>query len=66
MQYEEMDLKKLKKIRSFYRSELTKLQKILKNKRKKKEEKCQHVWVKDVSASFGWSRYDCNLCGKYR
>jgi hypothetical protein len=61
-----MDLKKLKKIRSHYRSELMKLQKILKMKRKKNEEKCQHIWEKDMSARGGRSHYDCKKCGLYR
>jgi hypothetical protein len=66
MQYEEMDLKKLKKIRAHYRSELIKLQKILKMKRKKNEEKCTHIWSKDMSARGGRSHYDCKKCGLYR
>jgi hypothetical protein len=62
----EMNYKQLKKIQSFYRIELMKLQKVLKMKRKKNEEKCQHIWIKDMSARGGRSHYDCKKCGKYR
>lgn len=63
---EEMDSKQLKKVRTFYRIELMKLQKVLKRKRKKKEKNCQHIWTKDMSARGGRSHYDCILCGMYR
>jgi hypothetical protein len=66
MQYEEMDCKQLRKIRSHYRIELMKLQKVLKKKGKRNEEKCQHIWQKDMSARGGRSHYDCKKCGLYR
>jgi uncharacterized protein YegJ (DUF2314 family) len=66
MEYQEMDCKQLRKVQTFLRIELLKLQKVLKKKQKKKEKKCQHIWIKDMSARGGRSHYDCKNCGLYR
>lgn len=63
---QEMDCKQLRKVQTFLRIELIKLQKVLKMKQKKKERKCQHIWIKDMSARGGRSHYDCKKCGLYR
>ena len=79
---DKMDEKQLKLIRSFYRIELYKLQKVLVKKKKKKKKKkikkkkkkrettrkknCQHNWIYELGPSTGKSHYNCRLCGSYR
>jgi hypothetical protein len=67
---DKMDEKQLKLIRSFYRIELYKLQKVLVKKKKKREttrkKNCQHNWIYELGPSTGKSHYNCRLCGSYR
>jgi hypothetical protein len=67
---DKMDEKQLKLIRSFYRIELYKLQKVLVKKKKKREttrkKNCQHTWRYELGPSTGKSHYNCRLCGSYR
>jgi hypothetical protein len=67
---DKMDEKQLKLIRSFYRIEFYKLQKLLVKKKKKREttrkKNCQHNWIYELGPSTGKSHYNCRLCGSYR
>jgi hypothetical protein len=67
---DKMDEKQLKLIRSFYRIELYKLQKVLVKKKKKiettRKKNCQHNWIYELGPSTGKSHYNCRLCGSYR
>jgi len=67
---DKMDEKQLKLIRSFYRIELYKLQKVLVKKKKKREttrkKNCKKKWKNELGQSTGKSHYNCRLCGSYR
>jgi hypothetical protein len=62
----DMSYKKLHAVYSFHLHQVNKLEKLLIQKQMAKQNTCQHVWEKDMSARGGRSRYDCTKCGKYR
>lgn len=61
-----MSQKTLQNLYSFHLYQVNKLEKMLMQKQMAKQNKCQHVWEKDMSSRGGRSHYDCTKCGKYR